>query len=155
MPEFINSIYKGSRGKLWVGTLGQGLFDPDKNAFRYYSTSDGLISNSIMSIIEDDDGYIWVGTSVGISRIDPQTDAVMNLEKEDGLLFSSFQKRAIHKNRNGTIALGGRNGLVLFDPRDFGQTLPAAKVTINDFKLFNQSVAQSRAERPTVLQKPK
>ncbi len=156
MPKLINNIYKDSRGKLWVGTLGEGLgvFDSDKNAFRYYSTSDGLISNSIMSIIEDDDGNIWVGTSVGISRIDPQTGEVMNIEKEDGLLFSSFQKRAVLKNINGTIALGGRNGLVMFDPKDFGQTRPAAKVTINDFKLFNQSVAKSSQAQPTVLEQP-
>lgn len=156
MPKLINNIYKDSLGRLWVGTLGQGLglFEPDKNAFRYYSTNDGLISNSIMSIIEDDDGNIWVGTSVGISRFDPQTGEVMNLEKEDGLLFSTFQKRAALKNQNGTIALGGRNGLVLFNPRDFGQTRPAAKVTINDFKLFNQSVVISSEARTTVLEKP-
>ncbi|MCJ8274052.1 MAG: hypothetical protein MJK04_32215, partial [Psychrosphaera sp.] len=156
MPKQITSIFKDSRGKLWVGTKGQGLglFSPDKNAFDYYATRDGLISNSIMGIVEDDDGKIWVSTAVGLSRIDSQTNAIMNLEKEDGLLFSSFQKRAVHKAKNGTIAMGGRNGLMLFDPRHFGRTRPAAKVTINDFKLFNQSVAKSSEHSPTVLEKP-
>ncbi len=36
----------------------------------HFSTEDGLCSNAVSSIIQDDYGYIWVGTWNGLSRFD-------------------------------------------------------------------------------------
>ena len=36
----------------------------------HYSTDDGLASNAIAHIIQDDYGYIWIATWNGLSRFD-------------------------------------------------------------------------------------
>ena len=36
----------------------------------HYSTDDGLCSNAVANIIQDDYGYIWIGTWNGLSRFD-------------------------------------------------------------------------------------
>jgi signal transduction histidine kinase/ligand-binding sensor domain-containing protein/DNA-binding response OmpR family regulator len=38
--------------------------------FRYYTTKDGLLSNTVFSITQDKRGYLWFGTSDGLSRFD-------------------------------------------------------------------------------------
>ena len=38
--------------------------------FEYYSTRDGLPSNQVNAIFQDSRGYLWVGTSDGISMYD-------------------------------------------------------------------------------------
>jgi len=41
--------------------------------FRHLTTSNGLPSNSISTIIKDSDGFMWFGTSDGLTRYDGYT----------------------------------------------------------------------------------
>lgn len=38
--------------------------------FRHITVEDGLSSNQVRSLIQDDDGYIWIGTDQGLNRYD-------------------------------------------------------------------------------------
>lgn len=38
--------------------------------FKHFSTTDGLSDNSVNCVLEDGDGFIWVGTSQGLNRFD-------------------------------------------------------------------------------------
>ena len=51
---------------LWVGTSGHGLARFHEGKWTRYSTRDGLASNSISYIIEDDEGDLWIGSNAGI-----------------------------------------------------------------------------------------
>ena len=42
----------------------------DKMAFQTIGISDGLRSNSVMSLLADSRGYLWIGTSQGLNRYD-------------------------------------------------------------------------------------
>jgi signal transduction histidine kinase len=70
-----------SQGSLWVGSAGDGLrrvsdlrrirgekvarFGPEAEQF---TERDGLMSNNVISLLEDGDGSIWVATSLGLQR---------------------------------------------------------------------------------------
>jgi signal transduction histidine kinase len=69
------------RGSLWVGSWGDGLrriSDLDRIRGRKVARFDaeteeltereGLLSNSVVSLLEDKDGSIWVATSMGLQR---------------------------------------------------------------------------------------
>lgn len=47
-----------------------GLAQPIELAFDKLSISDGLSNNSVSSIIQDKEGFIWIGTSEGLNRYD-------------------------------------------------------------------------------------
>ena len=54
---------------MWVGTSGHGLARFQNGKWTRYSTDNGLASNSIGYIIEDDGGYLWIGSNAGLMRI--------------------------------------------------------------------------------------
>jgi ligand-binding sensor domain-containing protein/HPt (histidine-containing phosphotransfer) domain-containing protein len=79
----IRSLCEDREGNLWIGTDGGGLNilsqrskDKDKNHFIHYETDrndpNSLSSNSVISILEDQSGILWVGTNFGgINKINP------------------------------------------------------------------------------------
>ncbi len=65
-------LFCDSKGRLWIGTNDSGLFcyDLEKEDVLTYDTSNGLSSNSIRTICEDDRGNIYIGTVMSMARID-------------------------------------------------------------------------------------
>jgi ligand-binding sensor domain-containing protein len=78
----VTCIYEDKKGKLWFGCGSSKLdagggclccYDPEKNgaggkSFTRYTTKDGLTNSNVMTIVEDNDGSIWVGTRGGLYR---------------------------------------------------------------------------------------
>ncbi len=69
----INGVHTTRKGDLWVGTRTYGAFHYDGKAWTRYDMRDGLADNSIWSILQTDDGSVWVVTSEGTSRFDGRT----------------------------------------------------------------------------------
>jgi signal transduction histidine kinase/ligand-binding sensor domain-containing protein/DNA-binding response OmpR family regulator len=73
----INSIFKDSRGYLWIGTVnGLNRFDGySSKIFRKSNDKPGTISNNTISnIFEDNRGKIWVTTISELNIYDPETE---------------------------------------------------------------------------------
>lgn len=52
--------------KLWIGTRGRGLWSYGDNIFRQYASPErNLLSNSIISLYEDDSSRLWIGFQNG------------------------------------------------------------------------------------------
>ena len=82
-----------------------------------WSTSDGLASQSLTSIVQDRQGYIWVGTQFGLSRFDG-----MNFTNYSTANAEFLQSNAINKlqlDQDGLLWIGSKSGLVRLDPRSF------------------------------------
>jgi len=55
-------------GSLWIGYSGAGLGHLKDGNFRFITTKDGLVDNSIWQIVTDYKNNLWVASSHGISR---------------------------------------------------------------------------------------
>lgn len=95
----VNSIFQSHEGYLWFGTQGGGLSRFDGKTFHNFTKEDGLISNEILSVIEDDKNNIWVGTIEGLSVLNGKK--VKNYTEKDGLGASSIY--GINRFRDGSI----------------------------------------------------
>jgi len=62
--NLIHSIYKDSRGMMWIGT-GSGLCQFDGEEFKVLGSGKGLAGYNVFSITEDDQGNIWAGCMKG------------------------------------------------------------------------------------------
>jgi ligand-binding sensor domain-containing protein/signal transduction histidine kinase len=65
----ISCLYLDKTGALWVGTSGHGLARYREGKWTRYSKRDGLVSNSISYIIEDNEGNLWIGSNLGLMRV--------------------------------------------------------------------------------------
>ena len=116
-----------------------------------YTTRDGLPSNSICGILEDDFGNLWISTQRGLCKFE---EAVINPEKikfhiysvEDGLQGSEFKRGAFCKTKEGLMVFGGQNGFNVFDPLKikFNPFVPPLKIT--GFKIFNKEIDFTKAD---------
>ncbi len=87
------TILEDKKGMIWLGTDEDGVFSYDARlndevgqgkTFKNYTTADGLVNNSVRSIIEDKDGNLWFGTRwFGLSRFDGKIFTTFSEYKEE------------------------------------------------------------------------
>ncbi len=138
----IACMHEDASGNLWLGTNGAGLhrLDPARQAFVRYRQQDGLNSDSIVGLLEDDDGFLWLSTHSGLSRFDPQTETFRNYDSADGLASNDHALVASHRGLRGEMFFGSVGGLTAFFPNRVRDDDQPPSVVITDFQLFNRSV---------------
>ncbi|MEM9984818.1 MAG: two-component regulator propeller domain-containing protein, partial [Bacteroidota bacterium] len=108
----IQQLFFDGEGKLWISSSGSGLFHLDQSSgdFTRYSKSDGLPSNLINALLEDEQGVFWGSTNVGLFSFDLTRGQITSYSKEDGLLADDYCKSSAFQARDGKIYFGGNNG---------------------------------------------
>ena len=158
----IFSLYKDQEtGNIWVGTFGGGLnkivFDGEKNVrnFERITRREGLPDNAIYSISEDKKGFLWLSTDGGIVRMNPENYSVKVFNMEDGLSANNFRKNSALQLQNGTLVMGGLNGLTIFNPLSILENPYPPIPVITDLKVLNESVYPNQKFRgQIILNKP-
>lgn len=146
-------ICEDHAGMLWLGTAGGGLnrYDPDSQLFDTYTEKDGLASNTVQAILEDDEECLWISTIKGLSRFDPTTKEFNNFDVYDGLQSNEFNVGSCCKSVTGEMFFGGINGFNIFSPEKVPRNLFVPSIEITDFQLFNKSVPIGKEINDRVL----
>ena len=121
----VRTIWEDRRGQIWIGTEGGGLmaFDRDRGQMiARYSTDEGLCNNTVLGILEEEAGDLWLSTGNGLSRFNAVTHQFRNYYKADGLQSNQFIYASALRLRSGEFAFGGVRGFNLFDPATIRQT---------------------------------
>jgi Signal transduction histidine kinase len=85
-------------------------------SFDYFSQMDGLPNNQIQCIYQDKKGWIWLGTSLGLSRFDGYRFVNFIHNPKDTSSLSGSLVRVIFEDRKGNLLVGTENGgLNIFD----------------------------------------
>lgn len=90
--------------------LGQSIY------FRHYQVEDGLSNNSIHSILQDSNGFMWFGTKDGLNRFDGYSFKVFRGNPDD---VSSIGSNIIQSlfEKNGRLWVGTDKGLYAYDEK--------------------------------------
>jgi class 3 adenylate cyclase/ligand-binding sensor domain-containing protein len=109
-------------------------------SFTQFTTDDGLPQNSVYSIIQDHNDFLWFATEEGVSKFDG-TEFV-NYSVKDGLPYNHV--RVIFEDADSNIWFGTNQGLgVLYS--DSARIVAVADTTVLPLmKDFVYSIAQSR-----------
>lgn len=151
---------KDSRGLFWIGTeYGLVIFHPGIEEFIRITNENGLSSNLISSIVEDQNKNIWIGTPNGIDFIDLSSlplqrdslfilinqsllsDRIGSFNEADGLISDNFSINTCYKTNKGWLYFGTAHGLVYFHPELIKTNEKVAPVYISGLNLFNKEVA--------------
>lgn len=135
----INGIFEDSKKNIWVVTDGGGLslLDKKKSSFKSYNTNQGLPSNFLFRILEDHDHKLWISSTRGLFRFDPQTAEVKTYTKADGLLTDQFNYNSSYKDTDGRMYFGSLKGMISFLPEQLNTTSKTAAVFLTGFQIDN------------------
>jgi len=134
------NILLDKRNQLWIATdNGINIYNPEYNTINYINKTNGLSSDQVVSLVEDNSGNIWAGTRNGLTCIycttNPETKKyeynVVSFDENDGLLSSIFNQNAVFKNKQGKIFFGCTKGYTEFDPQKilFNTIIPKPRFT--------------------------
>ena len=106
------------KGIIWLATT-QGLwrFDPQIEKLDRYSTSIGIPTNIIYSIIPLD-GKLFLGTHNGLCSFNIEDQEIKNYFDINGLNHNEFNRNSALLSRDSTIYFGGLNGINSFKSED-------------------------------------
>ena len=148
-------LMESSNRQLWIGTQN-GLFIANGENIKHLSRTEGLANTCIRSLVEDDNGNIWVGTAVGISRV-TRDFGITNYRLFNDCPTISLNERAACRLNDGRLLLACNGGLALFHPEWFnnkdkpmpviltaievnGETTPPQYLLLKKFRLtYNQN----------------
>ena len=108
--DYIFAIYEDRQGGLWIGTDGGGLNYLKDEGISIYTKTNGLSSNSILSIMEDRDrpGALWLGTEDG--GLNYFNDGnIIPVTLKEGLKDNTVYQ--IIEDDNGFLWMGGEKGV--------------------------------------------
>ncbi len=131
--NLVRSLYQDRDGFIWIGTEGGGLnkmippYLPGKATFRHYLRKTGqpgeLADNDILSIFQDREGTLWLGTSGGgLNKFVPETDSFVHYlpdPKRPGAISLNYI-RHINQDHAGTLWVATEGGGLNRYNRDTG-----------------------------------
>lgn len=143
----LRCLFEDREGNLWVGTsygglacvrgqqlttlsVKDGLGRRKDGRFARFTTNQGLSDNLVNQIVEDDLGYLWLGSNHGLSRVsrrelkdvaDGRAASVNSIKftEADGMLSSQCNggvQPAGCKTRDGKLWFPTARGVVVIDP---------------------------------------
>jgi len=126
---------------LWIGS-DRGLFKFNKRTgnIEHFTMKDGLPNDTILGILEDDEGFLWLSTLNGLAKVDPDSLKIINYTIDDGLQSNEFNEGAYFKNKEGVMYFGGVNGITFFKPEEIVLNQKANKIVLTDLKINQRSV---------------
>jgi signal transduction histidine kinase/ligand-binding sensor domain-containing protein/DNA-binding response OmpR family regulator len=148
-------MFKDSNDRIWLSTAGGGLnLAIEKNhrlKFKNFTKNNGLPSDFILSMAEDDYKNLWLATENGISKFNLSSQTFKNYDSYDGLLKTRFSESSGLKLQNGNLIFGCTNGYLNFDPAKIESQRNHAKIVFTNFEINNKISNVKSAELPLKL----
>jgi len=127
----IKAITEDNEGNIWVGTFGNGLFCfklaqeeslgfTTKHYINEPQNTNSIISNKVVAVHSDKNGFLWLGTVNGLNRLDIKSGkftkySIKTKNKKAPEYDASESISSIYEAKNGALWLGAVAGLVEFD----------------------------------------
>ena len=94
----VRALRQTSDGALWIGSIGHGLYRYANGEFYHWTSASLLPSNTVLSIFEDTEQQVWIGTQEGMVRLSKTAVSVLPLPGD-----TDPDMGTISADPNGTI----------------------------------------------------
>jgi signal transduction histidine kinase/ligand-binding sensor domain-containing protein/DNA-binding response OmpR family regulator len=140
--ESTRCMLEDSKRRYWLTTLAHGiaLYSKDKGVIEYFNEKSGLANNQSLAILEDKEHFLWISTTNGLSKFDPEKKRFHNFYTQSGFLNDQFTYGASYKLPSGEMIFGGISGFNIFDPAKIKSGEYFAPIVFTDLKILNKSV---------------
>ena len=136
----VEHICLGDSSDIWVALMGGGLghLYTKTGKMEVFNTENGLVNNTLLSIMKQKNGNLWISTNKGISMFNPASRQFRNFGKTEGMLIEEFDLDAYYLAPDGEMFFGGVGGMVRFYPdsvEKYSTVRNGGKLLVTDFKV--------------------
>lgn len=130
----VRSLLVSSDSNVYIGYMnGFAILSPKTDAIReYYTTHNGLCSNFVGCLVEDQRGHIWLGSNSGVSRYSRHQHLFYNF------YISGSNRSALLADK--ILFFGNNKSLTYFNTDNVDVRLGGDKVFITGLEVDNRSV---------------
>jgi len=124
----------------WLGAFSGGLQKLERSGrgIHQYDTDDGLPNNVVYRILPDALGRLWLSTNNGIGVLDVRSGLIQVLGINDGLRNREYNSGASFIADDGTLYIGGTDGIDVIDPTKLEPTSATAHPVITRLNLLGR-----------------
>ena len=118
----IQHILFTREGNLYACSYGAGLLKLDSGRpdsdFQAWTVEDGMLSNYVLSAIEDEAGNLWIATQDGLNRLNPETGSLISFPYDRFGHALRFNAGSPARLRNGSLCFNTSAGVLYFNPME-------------------------------------
>ncbi|MBX2894210.1 MAG: response regulator [Cyclobacteriaceae bacterium] len=151
--NFVNCIYEDHAGILWLTTdAGLSSFDRRRNIFENYQIAGGPSNDVVASILEDNQGKLWLAHWNGLTVVDPADPTwTRNYDRNDRIMGGFFYSNVCVKGHEGQLLFAGSEGFNRIDTKKIIQRPEDFPLAITQFELFGKSVNYGETVHDRIL----
>ncbi|MGN6180044.1 MAG: hybrid sensor histidine kinase/response regulator transcription factor [Mucilaginibacter sp.] len=145
----VQYIYKDRHGTMWLATSGGGLSkaisdDPMRSiSFKNYTVNDGMANGYIVSLIEGNDGNLWMASQNGLTRFNTSTGQFRNYSSLDGIPKTVFSEASCARTKDDSLFFGTINGMISILPSHVIDYTIKGPMEFTDIQVNNQSIGHN------------
>lgn len=109
------AAYEDTDQNIWIAIQDRGLIQFSM-ATKEATLIKDIPSKDIVSIIEDNNKNLWMGTLSGLVKYDRQKKRFFSFYTHDGISSNQFSKKSAVRLADNTLIFGSSRGLTVFDP---------------------------------------
>lgn len=141
--DFIIAIAQDTQERLWLATRdgGVSIISLGSGSVSVLTQKSGLPSNTVLYVVRDNDGVMWVGTQFGIALC--QGNSIKTLSTKNGL-EEDISRWMVHDSR-GDYWLSGLGGISMI-PKDHIREFLAGTRTSVEARRYGKSAGMRSVE---------
>jgi signal transduction histidine kinase/ligand-binding sensor domain-containing protein len=142
--EYVIGASEDAYGNIWIATFG-GLLRYGKSTqkFDIYRETEGILSNNIYSVLVDKKNQVWIGTQLGVSKIQIDKTGnivrIRNYDKNSGFSGLEANENAIAEDKDGNIWFGTVRGVIKYKASNEASDSENLRVNLAELQLYLQN----------------
>lgn len=101
--------------------------------FKHLTVEDGLSSGSVLSVAQDNRGFIWAGTMDGLNRYDGKRVKIFKSFYRDNFIGASIKINQLCADEHDNLWIGTNNGLYVYN------------IALDSFRVFYHSATDKNS----------
>ncbi|MFC0119467.1 EAL domain-containing protein [Pseudoalteromonas xiamenensis] len=138
----VDSWAADSNGTLWLATSTEGLVAISLETLEQlseFNEKTGLLTNTIYELQLDSTNALWASTQKGLYRFDLSDRSIKLFSHHNGLPVDEFNSGASAKLKNGNLAFGSTQGVIIFDPSALATKSAQTQIEITELALMSKN----------------
>jgi len=149
MVAKLNLLYEDKAGNLFAGTNhGLLMLNKKRDEFNFIYDKPNMLPVAILSIQEDDDNYLWLATSKGLFKLEPNTLEIVQSTDRDSFKKLKFEPNSSVKIQDGRLFFGLSNGFISFQPSEVKPAVRSLPIIFTNLAINGMNVDHATENSP-------